>query len=361
MATKKISKKTTKKTSPKSAAASGHSEFAEFNCMTFRQGETPLHLFVAKAKALWKIVDVDRRIENKDEGYQRSLSGARVAKVAEFIDAGNVIPNSVLISFDEGTLSKDGATLKVPRKPNIGWVIDGQHRLAGAHEAQNDIELAVIAFVNLPEKEQIKQFVTINREQKGVPSSLYLELLKHLPGSKTETQIAETRAVDLANLMKRDEDSPFFGRIVTTTSPSEGQLSTTNFVRKVAPLVRKNGRLNIYPDDQRAGIINNYYQGLANVFPKEYKKRNSIFFKTLGFGALVSTLPLFLDRTLDAYNTFKVSNVAAVFKKIDFFDFEAWHQMGSGSGAEISASDDLRQVLTDAFSGPASQKSGIVL
>ena len=258
-------------------------------------------------------------------------------------------------------LSKDGKILTVPNKSSIGWVIDGQHRLAGAHEAAKDIELAVIAFVNLPEAEQIKQFVTINREHKGVPSSLYLELLKHLPGSKTESQIAETRAIDLANLMKADEESPFFGRIVTTTSPTEGQLSTTNFVRKVAPLVKKNARLNIYPDEERAGIINNYYQGLANVFPKEYKKKESIFFKTLGFGALLGTLPLFLDLTLSHHTTFKITNVAAVFKKIDFFDFDAWYQMGSGSGGEIAAAEDLRQALTDAFTDAGHQKSGIIL
>jgi DGQHR domain-containing protein len=356
--TTKRAKTRTRKTTKKGAPSA--TQHVEFPCISFQQGEMPLYLFVASAKALWELVDVDRKIENKEQGYQRTLSAARVAKLAGFIDAGNVIPNSVLISFDEGTSEGDGTLLRVPRRSDAGWVIDGQHRLAGAHEAQHDIQLAVIAFVNLPQQEQIKQFVTINREQKGVPSSLYLELLKHLPGSKTETQIAETRSVDLANLMKVDEESPFFTRIVTTTSPAEGQLSTTNFVRKVAPLVRKNGRLNIYPDDTRAAIINNYYLGLANVFPREYKKKGSIFFKTLGFGALLSTLPLFLDLTLGERRTFKVADVAAVFKRIDFFDFEGWHQMGTGSAAENTAADDLRQALTDAFSDAGKQTAGIV-
>ena len=357
MARSKLAKKTTKKPRTHSTIV----EHIEFNCIAFQQGSTPLYLFPANAKTIWELVEVDRRAEDKDEGYQRAISGARVAKLANFIDAGNVIPNSILVSFDDGSFDPNTSLLRIPNKPSIGWVIDGQHRLAGAHEASKDIELAVVAFVKLPQPEQIKQFVTINREQKGVPSSLYLELLRHLPGSKTEGQIAETRATDLAGAMKSDEASPFFGRIVSTTAPADGQLSTTNFVRKVSPLVRKNARLNIYPDDERAGIVNNYYLGLANVFPKEYKRKGSIFFKTLGFGALLSTLPLFLDLTLSHHTTFKVANVAAVFKKIDFFDFEAWHQMGTGSAAEIAAADDLRQALTDAFAGGEGQKSGIVL
>lgn len=360
MATKNIKKHTTKKSSRKSAP-SGNTAYVEFPCTAFKQGQTQLILFVANAKALWEIVEVDRRTEDKKEGYQRALSVARVAKLTSYIDAGNVIPNSVLISFDEGSLIAGGTKLKVPRKPGIGWIIDGQHRLAAASEAETEIDLAVIAFVDLPEKEQIRQFVTINREHKGVPSSLYLELLEHMPGSKTESEIAQTRAVDLADLMKGDEESPFYGRIVTTTSPSEGQLSTTNFVRKVAPLVRKNGRLNIFPDEQRAGIINNYYLGLAHVFPKEYKKKGSIFFKTLGFGALLGALPPFLDLTLSTYNTFKVSSVAAVFKRIDFFDFEAWHQMGTGSAAEFAAAEDLRQELTKAFAESKGNSGGIIL
>jgi len=101
VATKRVTKQKTRKTATRASRAKS----IEFKCITFHQGQTQLILFVANAKALWEIVDVDRRAENKDEGYQRALSGARVAKVANFIDGGNVIPNSVLISFDEGKLS----------------------------------------------------------------------------------------------------------------------------------------------------------------------------------------------------------------------------------------------------------------
>ncbi len=64
--------------------------------------------------------------------------------------------------------------------------------------------------MNLNIDEQINCFVTINREQKGVPSSLYYELLKHLPGSRSEAELAKERAADMATELKIDETSPFY-------------------------------------------------------------------------------------------------------------------------------------------------------
>jgi hypothetical protein len=82
------------------------------------------------------------------------------------------------------------------------------------------------------------------------------------------------------------------------------------------------------------------------VFPKEFKNHESVFFKTIGFGALINALPAFLDITLQACGgNFTVADTAKVFNKIDYFDFGNWHQLGAGNAAEISAGEDLRTEL----------------
>jgi hypothetical protein len=63
--------------------------------------------------------------------------------------------------------------VRIPNRPDAGWVIDGQHRLAGGHRAKLDMEIPVVAIVNLPLEGQINCFVTINKEQKVVKLSLY--------------------------------------------------------------------------------------------------------------------------------------------------------------------------------------------
>ena len=129
-----------------------------------------------------------------------------------------------------------------------------------------DIELVVIAYIGLSLSEQVRQFVTINREAKGVPTSLYYYLLKRLPANKTESEIAKEITADIATSLTKESDSPFFQKI-TVAPPRTGQISLTNFVRKVAPLIMdKKGAFHTFSLNEQIGIIDNYYRALRNVF-----------------------------------------------------------------------------------------------
>lgn len=317
--------------------------------MSVTQGETTLALFTALAADVWKIVEINSREPDKDKGYQRVLSSARVGSIARYVKAGNPIPTSILIAFDKAKISPDGKTLTVPNKRNAGWVIDGQHRLAGIHESGAKIQLSFVAFINIPVKKQIEQFVKINREAKNVPTSLYLDLLKHLP-DKSEAEQAKERAADIANTLRVDEESPFFGKISVLDSPKPGQMSLTNFVRKISPLVAQNkGKFHVYSITEQLKIFNNYYRAIENSFPAVYepKEGTSIFFKTLGFGAMINALPTVFDLTLKIHKGFKVENICDLLKKIDDFDFEEWNSFGSGADVENQAGSDLRDTLRE--------------
>lgn len=313
-------------------------------CMVFQQGNNELILFKIETKVLYKIVQVNRKVEDKMEGYQRALATNRVAAIAKFISKGYPLPLSLLISLDEGELDVDKKILTIPDKENIGWIIDGQHRLMGAHESKVNLEFAVVAFLRLPVESQIFNFVTINKEAKGVPSSLYIDLLKFLPKGNA-SDIAKNRAADIAYLLRSDESSPFFNRIVVTTSPKKGQLSLTNFSRKIVP--HFNGILNPYTLEEIKTILNNLYLGLTNVQWKLFEEPSPIFFQTLGFGALMNSLQMILSYSLKLYGGFTVSNVTDLFKRLDSIDFDAWKSIGTGSGAEKIASDVITKAIAE--------------
>jgi DGQHR domain-containing protein len=318
-----------------------------FHCLSVKQGATTLALFSAPVAEVWKIVDINRREPDKDKGYQRILSAARVGSIARYVKAGNPIPNSVLIAFDKAEISHDGKILTVPRKHNAGWVIDGQHRLAGIHESGSNIEMSFVAFVNIALERQIEQFVKINKEAKNVPTSLYLDLLKHLP-DKSEADQAKERAADIADNLRKDEDSPFFGRISILDGPKPGQLSLTNFVRKISPLVAQNkGKFHVYSVTEQIKIFANYYLALEHAYPDVYepKEGTSLFFKTLGFGALINALPTVFDLTLKLHKGFKVESIVDLLKRVDDFDFEDWKALGTGSEVENQAGSDFREKL----------------
>jgi DGQHR domain-containing protein len=314
-----------------------------FQCLTVTQGPVKLAIFSARAKQLWDITTINKRDPDKDTGYQRVLSSGRVDAIARYVARGNSIPTSILVTFDKGKLSSDGQRLSVPNIPEAGWIIDGQHRLAGIHKSGVDLELSVVAFIGLPIKQQIEQFVRINREAKNVPTSLYIDLLKHLP-DKSDADLAKERAADIADSLRKEEDSPFCGKIAMIGNPKSGEISLVNFARKIAPLAQKHkGKLQIYSLPSQIGIIKNYYKALAHVFPDVYSPKDgvSVFFKTLGFGALMTALPTVFDLCMREHKGFRVEDLIKTLKKIDDFNFEDWDELGTGSEAEKTAGDAL--------------------
>lgn len=336
---------TKKKSSKKHSSKNGRPY--TFPCMVIEQNKYKLVCFVAKAKTIWEFVKVNKRDSDKDKGYQRTLSPSRVNTIARYINNGNSIPNSVLISLQEGIqLSTNEDSITIPHREDAGWVIDGQHRLAGAKESDKDIEFAVLAFIGLELDEQIRQFVIINREAKGVPTSLYYDLLDHIP-NKSEADMAKERAVDIADGLKKNPESPFYQKIVITT-PKSGEMSLTNFVRKIAPLVTdKKGFLHVYVLPEQVRIIDNYFRALKHVFPEQFQTTGKqIFFKTLGFGAMINVMTTVFGLSLKYHNGFRVQDVSKVLMQVQDFEFSAWEKMGTGVQAENQAGDDFRQWLT---------------
>ena len=188
------------------------------------------------------------------------------------------------------------------------------------------------------------------KRRKTFPRHCTLIYCANCQRARSPTEIAKERAADLATQLRRDESSPFYERIVVATSPKSGQLSLTNFVRKIAPVVTpEKGILGVYTELEQQSVIANYYKGLRQVFPKEFEAKESIFFKTLGFGALWNVFPVFFTLALKHQQGFEVKDVVAILKHIDTIDFSGWRQLGTGNQAEQIVGDDLKTSLLYAF------------
>jgi DGQHR domain-containing protein len=242
----------------------------------------------------------------------------------------------------------------------VGWIIDGQHRMAGAAEAAaegHDIELIVAAFVGLDERHQIQQFVTINDEAKGVPKSLLLNLLKQIP-DKTLQEQANERAVDLAQQLNGDQHCIFFQRIASIVAPRPGQISDVNFTRKISPLVHpEKGLLRIYPLSDQVGIIDNYYTALRDTFPEEFRKSNSLFFRTIGFGAMFNAFDEVFTRVLSEHGTFRVQDIKKLVGLISDYEIAEWEEYGTGNKAEQLAAQGFLAALRKAVRATSKKES----
>lgn len=318
-------------------------------------------VFCIPGKDLFELVEINRREEDKKKGYQRTLTAGRPPAIAKFIDDGNPLPTSIVISLEKAKLSPDKRKISIEEGGKAGWVIDGQHRLAGAFEAQEAIDVPVTAFLHLSLLDQVAQFIVINKEAKKVATSLYYDLLPELKSlARTDTDVAKEKAVELANVMKVDESSPFFNRIPALKAPARGQISLTNFVRKISPLVHPiSGILRIRTQKEQRAMIENYYAALAQIFPREYEAADSLFFRTLGFGAAINAFPLVHDLTLKRtqQKNFRVEDVFEVLKPASGFKIEKWRSLGTGSAAEIRAGKDISDLLRGG-SEPLDEEAG---
>ena len=320
-----------------------------YKLISFEQGKYGLVVFCAPVNDIYEHFSINRRIEDKDEGYQRALSQSRVDVISKYVTANNALPLSVLASLENGKYMIENDEISINDEPDVGWIIDGQHRIAGAYKSGTNLLIPVVAFLDINIEEQINQFITINREAKGVPTSLYYDLLKHLP-VKNVTDRSKERASDIATDLKKNEESPFFGRVVAITSPKQGEISLTTFIRAVAPLVSEGkGFLSAYSFQEQVGIVDNYYRGTKNIFPKYFNKADSIFFKTTGFGAMFKAFPVIFNYTLKIKQGFSVADVSEILKNVSHFDFDIWKKIGTGNAAEIQASDDLKKELETVF------------
>ena len=54
-------------------------------CIEIEQSAERLYLFSVKASRLYRMLSINRRIEDKDEGYQRTLSISRVEAISKHI------------------------------------------------------------------------------------------------------------------------------------------------------------------------------------------------------------------------------------------------------------------------------------
>jgi DNA sulfur modification protein DndB len=323
-------------------------EVLEVPAQEFRQSGTTMYSFLLDGRTLFDVCTITRREEDKERGYQRLLNKARANQISSYIDhRQGILPNNLIVAFKDSVRYRNGK-LAIPREPDAALVIDGQHRLWGLHLAQTNLTVAVVGFIGLELVRQKELFITINRYQKGVPSSLYLDLLPEIK-DLVEVDITEERAIDLVKRLNEDETSPWFNEI-NTTGEGRGAISLTNFVRKLRPLVSQPPLQRMLYEEQYK-VLHNYFSAVQTVYLDQWRDSRTLIKKTVGFGALMESLPeIFNITTRERNREFTVDSIASVLALVGDFRFDR-DNLGAGTGtaAERAAGDRFVEALTDSL------------
>lgn len=162
-------------------------------------------------------------------GIQRKISSERkkeIALYASTIDA--TFPTSIILAIksqDDNSNDENGEPiknifidennnkLKIRMQDGVASILDGQHRLEGLRQADEDLEniefdLNVTIFVDADIETQTQIFSVINKSQTKVNKSLVYDLYEYA----THRSPFKT-AHDVVRVLNRNEKSPFFQKI----------------------------------------------------------------------------------------------------------------------------------------------------
>lgn len=192
-----------------------------------RQGEHRFYTLSMPSNVLAACSFATTKDENSQSGFQRVLDAKRAQEIADYIDKGGSIPNSVVLSAQ-----KDSNFRSVDRSKTAAFnfgqhsflIIDGQHRIFAFSKARTAIRVPVVIYDNLSKEEEAKLFIDINTKQRPVPKELLLAI-KSLARDETDIEATLGRVFDLFH---EDPKSALLG-LTSSTKKSAQKIDRVTF------------------------------------------------------------------------------------------------------------------------------------
>lgn len=286
----------------------------------------PFFVFNARAKDLQEWAGI-RRVPDYAGGTQRTFRESRARAITRFLksDAVNTIPNSVLIAFQPDTTEftpiteqlheclpedldilngcdyqaqwgtlKFSYTSALPEDERVAMIVDGQHRLNGMYEFEDEnLPVVVISLVNAPLKEQAFQFIVINNKAVRVPAESAKSIVAELD-EPDETELGDRL---LKAGIKYRDISPILREINDLQNSAFYMLLDWSYNRSGIKLVQLTAieqslkylkTLFTFLEDDEDSLLEIFlaiWQGVKNTFPSLWGKDN-VFMKKVNLNAL---------------------------------------------------------------------------
>lgn len=313
----------------------------KFSAFSISTDDIECYVSAMHAKEIVKIATVSRIDENAEKGYQRHLDQKRVKEIASYINNGNLIPGSIILSVQKGCEAKYDREKKeldinLP-EGNFLFVIDGQHRLYGASLCEQDVNLSICIFTGLDIKQEIQYFLDINSNQRGVAKTLRLELLKFLAEPESKDEIRNRLFADL----NADINSPLFNKMSPTISV-EGKLTHVPFQEAIDPLLNGNV-LNKFDYESKKILIVNYLVAVEHMLEKMEGNSNRIT-NAMFFQAIFKVFDDVCSMSLTHYKNYKESSFIEILEGITLLDFTKF--AGSNNQTKNAMVKEMKDLLS---------------
>lgn len=290
-----------------------------FNALVCTQNKKEFYIAILPTEILKKVCYVSSRDTDPKEGFQRSLNESRAKDIANYMNLRDgIIPSAIILSAQDSVQfshNKGNETISFKENSHGFMVLDGQHRLFGLFKSEKNYEIPVVIFNNLNTTDEVNLFIDINTTQKGVPTTLLLDI-KNLSGKETKKEDKQRKLFDLLN-----EDSVMAGLF----SPSKSR------VGKITRVVFNQATNEIFETgffkDKDVNTIHkglkNYLSALETTLIKSKSQKAKIT-NGLIFRAALGVFQDIIDLSLEKHGNLKEDALAICLEPISRVNYDSY-------------------------------------
>jgi DNA sulfur modification protein DndB len=312
----------------------------KFNALECTQNNQTFLLTILPNDILKEVCFVSRRDEDPIKGFQRSLNESRARDIAKYLDNLNgVIPSALILSAQPNAklnYDKKSSQIRFETHQNSFMVLDGQHRLYGLIKAEKTYQMPVIIFNDLNATKEVTLFIDINTTQKGVPTTLLLDI-KNLSGRETKKEDLQRQLFD-----KLNTDSVLAG-LLSPAKSKVGKITRVSFNQATNELF-ENGFFHNKDIETIFRGVKNFLQAAEIVF-KNSKSEKAKLTNSILFRAIFAIFNEVVDKCLRNYSDFKVESIVNILDPISKINFDGY--TGTSNATYSKVVSDMRKELNE--------------
>jgi len=316
------------------------SKIVKYDTLECTQNDKTFYVTILPNDVLKAVCFVARRDEDSALGFQRTLNVSRAKDIARYLDElKGTIPSALILSAQDNarfTYDKIKGEISFITNPNSFMVLDGQHRLFGLLIATKKYNIPVIIFNNLNTTSEVNLFIDINTTQKGVPTTLLLDI-KNLSGRETKKEDKQRQLFDRLN-----QDSVMAG-LMSPSKSQVGKITRVSFNQATNELFDSG----FFQDKDGETIfkgVKNYLEAAEKVFKRSKSDKAKITNSTL-FRALFAVFNEIIDKSLKEYGDLKVESLSNSLDPISRIAFDLY--TGTSNATLNKVVSDMRKELNE--------------
>lgn len=314
----------------------------------FTQPAGPFYFFKLKAIDTVKIASpIEREYEEGEanEGIERRIDIKRVKAIKDYLlsDPDALFPTPIIVAATSEAITieedqNDRIDIIITKDKNTLEIVDGQHRVQGLketfeffdsqgheHEARerlNEMELPIVAILDVGSWEKALVFSKINGNQKPVSKSMIYDLFLLSPNKYDASRVAAniTKALNFDN-------GPLYHRIKMLGTKTKNDndhfnetISQGTFADELKKAINKEGSLlgellEKKEDEKIYKIIFNIFEAVEKTWPEEWKNKKLVLSKSVGVTAILRSIES-IEKLINKKRNFKTQTISVIFAAV---------------------------------------------